>query len=250
MCARLLHVDLHTMCKPTLVFETKDERGERIRVLQARTTRESATYLGDRYTELAFGYYRLFDRTFEAMPDARRILMLGGGGYAWPKHVIANRPDVRMDVVEVDGRVTQLARRYFYLDRLFEEFDLESTGRLGIVCADAAEWLAGQARGPYDAIVNDCFDGGKPVWDLLAEDVLAATRRALVPSGLYLLNVVASLEGDDFEPLRKTVSALLGTFAHVHVVPTTLSDLSSHQNVLVVGTDGTCTFSGELAGLQ
>jgi hypothetical protein len=50
--------------------------------------------------------------------------------------------------------------------------------------------------------------------------------------------------------LRDTVSALLDAFAHVHVVPTKFADLPYRQNVLVVGTDGDHSFSGELAGLR
>jgi len=249
---RLLAIAPRALCKPTYVLATKADDGTPIRTLRVRGTNESATYLGDRYCELAFDYYRLFDRAFEGTNDTRRILMLGGGAYAWPKHVIATRPDAHLDVVELDPEVTRLARRWFYLDRLFEDFDLAATGRLAIHHADATDFLreAGEkGLGPWDAIVNDCFRGGLPVWDLLTPDVLAAAHALLAPGGRYLVNVVASLEEPGIEPLRQTVAALADVWAHVHVVPTTLADFERRQNVLVVATDADASFEGELAGL-
>ena len=45
-----------------------------------------------------------------------RMLVLGGGGFAYPKFALMSHEGLRMDVIEYDGEITRLARRWFYLD--------------------------------------------------------------------------------------------------------------------------------------
>ena len=98
------------------VRQVRDHDGEPVRVLQTGGVYQSATYLDERRMEPVFSYYRAFDHAFTLRPDTRRVLMIGGGGYAWPKHVLATRDDVSLDAVEIDASVTEVARRWFFLD--------------------------------------------------------------------------------------------------------------------------------------
>lgn len=40
--------------------------------------------------------------------------MIGGGGYSYPKDYLQKNDEARMDVVEIDPKITELAREYFY----------------------------------------------------------------------------------------------------------------------------------------
>ena len=70
------------------VKRVHDEGGDEIRVLVQGGVYQSASYVGERWAEPVFAYYRAFDDVFEsedAMRDAYghgidRMLMLGGGG--------------------------------------------------------------------------------------------------------------------------------------------------------------------------
>ena len=74
---------------------------------------QSASYVGERWAEPVFAYYRAFDDVFEAegaMRDAYghgidRMLMLGGGGFAYPKFALMSHESLRMDVIEYDARL-------------------------------------------------------------------------------------------------------------------------------------------------
>ena len=47
--------------------------------------------------------------------------MIGGAGYSFPKGFISTRETGTIDVVEIDGRLTDLAHKYFFLDELKKE---------------------------------------------------------------------------------------------------------------------------------
>ena len=60
------------------------------------------------------------DRVLTSMygHGVRRVLALGGGGFAWPKHALLARPDLVMGVVELDPKVIECAEAWFYVERL------------------------------------------------------------------------------------------------------------------------------------
>ena len=93
------------------VFSVEGPHGETVRVLDVGGAYQSATYLGKRRYEPVFEYYRSFDAAFSCGIPVRRALMIGGGGCAWPKHAAATRRDVRIDVLEEDPHIIDIARR-------------------------------------------------------------------------------------------------------------------------------------------
>ncbi len=269
------------------VFCVRNAAGAEVRVLQKGGVWQSATYVDDRRFEPVFAYYRAFDHMFEAARTGgvavRRVLMLGGGGFAYPKHALTARPDLRMDVVEIDPAIVQAARDYFFLDELEERLAEEaaaageSTSRLRVItcdgracleaCAQAqgagsaagalgagpAENSAGQgAAAPdgatrYDAIINDTFSGREPVRALATVEAARAAHACLVPGGLYLANVVSRAGGADVEFLRSVVATLAQVFARVHVL-TAFDDEAGEDNYLVIATDDErATFSEAIA---
>ena len=131
---------VRTMSGPALVYVMRDDAGEPVRVLRTGGVLQSATYLGEGRMEPVFEYYRAFGRLFDLRPDARRVLAIGGGGFAFPQLVAAGHPGVRTDVVEIDPAVIRAARRWFFLD---EAVSLARTsgGELSVTCDDGRRFL-------------------------------------------------------------------------------------------------------------
>lgn len=231
-----LHMSMMTMAGRASVYHLRDDKGFKVRVLEVEGTMESATQLGERYCELVFEYTKLYDLMLRARIPLRRALMLGGGGFSYPKHAIASYPELAMDVVEIDEDVTDLAFEFFYLDRLFEEYDLEENERLRIFTADALDYLQ-ETPDTYDAILNDCFAGGKPVAALASESCARLVKQRLTPGGVYLTNVVAALTGRKSHFLREQVAVLGRVFRHVWVVPLGADDPRTPDNNMVVACD-------------
>lgn len=102
------------------------KNGEMVRVLNIDSGYESATYVDeDKCNELIFEYTKLYDLMFKANIDIKNTLLIGGAGYSYPKYYISHYEDKNMDVVEIDGQITEIAKKYFYLDKLIKDYDLE-----------------------------------------------------------------------------------------------------------------------------
>lgn len=265
------------------VHMVRSPEGEPVRVLQEDGVFQSATYLGDRCFEPVFAYYRGFDAMFEAANgpghparSVRRVLMIGGGGFAYPKHLLTKRDDIDMDVVEFDPAIVRAARRWFYLDELEARLADPTTSRgnrLRVIEEDGRAYLerlaaeaarpraampaantglagargAGAAPESYDAIVNDAFTGREPAHGLSTVEAARAVHGCLAADGLYLENVVSRDDGRDVSFLRDRVATLLSVFAHVHVLQTSDAEFGGEDNYLVVATDGSARFAEAIA---
>ena len=109
-----------TMFGEATVYAMPAEDGSLVRMLNVGGVLQSATYLDERWAQCPFAYLRSFDHMFEAQPTltVRRVLMIGGAGFAYPKQLLVEHPGVQLDVVEIDPAMVDLARREFFLDRL------------------------------------------------------------------------------------------------------------------------------------
>lgn len=236
LARRALVLDAHllrTMAGPALVYTTRDADGAPLRVLRTGDVYQSATYLGERRMEPPFAYHRSFARAFDLVPDARRLLVIGGGGFAFPKLVAAEHPRVRTDAVEVDPAVVEAARRWFFLD---EAMATQSAGggELSVIVDDGRRFLDRAAAGSYDVMVVDAFVGSEPVASLATAEAAASARRALGPKGVYLANVVSREGGADVGFLRGAVATLTTAFTHVSVVCATDEARAGEDNYLVI----------------
>lgn len=232
------------------VKSARGAQGERVRVLQQGGVYQSATYLGRRRFEPVFEYIRAFDAMFEA-EDAmcagaghgiERVLMLGGGGYSYPKHALTEHRDLAMDVVELDASITLLARRWFFLD----ELERLASGRLRLITSDARSYMvqALSEGARYDAVVNDCFAGAAPVRSLATVEALCQAKVCLRQGGLYLANVVSTHEGENIDFLRSVVATAHAVFEHVWVVPCVDETFAGEDNYLVIASDEPYEFEG------
>ena len=243
-----IRLEMRTVTGPALILDLVGEDGEKVRMLVVNGTIESATYLDDLRYDLVFDYLRTFDVMYEAGRPVAHALMLGGGGYSYPKHIVRHHPETSIDVVEVDPAMTRIARKHFFLGDLEREYDCAATGRLRTYCDDGRAFLEGAAGRPrYDAILNDSFSGNDPAASLMSVEAARAVRDRLAEGGLYLMNVVTSPDGTGTGTLLlQAVERTLGeVFSHVHVIPCDPASPSASDNVIVVATDATCDLPGE-----
>ena len=262
---------IRTMSGPAVIYIAADN----VRVLRSGGVFQSATYLDGHRFEPVFEYYRGFDAMFASgTPLASTfghrmtgVLMLGGGGFAYPKHVLTSRSRIALDVVEIDPAVVGAARRWFFLDELescLAAPESSRGNRLRTFVADGRSFIEDdgdlfelslpgtdypngsveRARGSarYDAIINDCFSGREPVRSLATLEAAQAVRRRLVPGGVYLANVVSRASGADLSFLRDVAATLSLAFAHVHIIPCADGEFGGEDNYLVVATDSDVEF--------
>ena len=221
-----------TMFGKARVYQVADDEGSPVRLLEVGGIVQSGTYLDERYDELLFEYLKRYDIMFESDRPVESVLVLGCGGYDYPKHLIAHHPEVSVDAVEIDPAITAIAQRYFFLDRVIEEHDAVETGRLSMICDDALEHLRKTDR-TYDAIVNDTFDAGTPPAHLTTAEFAKAVSDRLTDGGMYLTNIVSPLAGPGTAFLDEQVGLLQEVFGNARVIPCATDSLTEADNVIV-----------------
>ena len=222
------NLDLHIVrlgLRPRLAYTVAGPDGEPVRVLSSGGVFQSATYLGERRTEPVFEYYRAFGRVLEGVAaEAPRVLVVGGGGFAVPKHARELRPDARIDVVEIDAKVIEAARRWFFAD--------DAGAR--VICGDGFDFVRGAAlRGEkYDFIALDAFSGEEPVASLASSEAARAYAALLAPGGALAANVVTT--GGDATFLRDFQTTLEAGFGRVDLVCCPDDAWAAEDNFLLV----------------
>ena len=233
-----------TMFGKAEVFTLQTEDDTPVRVLYVDGGFQSATYLGEDRFQPVFAYYRAIDFVFQLGRPIHRMLMIGGGGFSYPKYMLMNEnslhQDARMDVVEIDPAIVDIARRHFFLDEVEWLHGPFGTGRLGIIVADGTQVLRASASDAYNVVVNDSFDGTDPTDVLLSPDALAQAKRVMTADGIYLVNAIA----EDAEQAAPLAHALHGVFAHVYLLPCTDEEFDGSSNNLIVASDVPCSFPG------
>lgn len=218
---------------------------ENIRILNIDGWFESATFTDEwKQYDLVFEYTKYYNKMFDANIDINNVLLIWWGWYSYPKYYISHYGDKKMDVVEIDSKITEIARKYFYLDKLIKDFDLEKNGRLTLINEDGRTYLNNNEK-LYDAILNDAFSGDNPAKTLTTLENIRNIKKSLKENWVYLTNIISSLEWNKSKFLRAEVNTLKKVFNNVYVIPcNTDNNLYISQNTMVIASDDELMLDG------
>ena len=231
--------------------------GRQMRLLLVEDTQQSALWLDDPYGDLPFPYLQRFDLAFyeNNAPEknntpkqndaSERLLLIGGGGFAWPRHMLANYPSASLDVVELDEQIVTLARKWFYVDELERQFGSSGENRLHIYTVDGRSYLESMPPNKrYDVILNDCFIAHKPAESLMDVSAAELIHAHLNANGMYISNIVSALMGPQATILNTVIHMLCAHFAYVDVIPCSLEEPTEPGNIVVIASDQQRNFPG------
>lgn len=230
-------VSYDTQYGRVVIYNSK-KNNENVRILNIDSGYESVTYTEeDKINELALEYSEYYNLMFDANIEINDVLLIGGGGYSYPKYYISHYPEKKMDVVEIDEDITKIAKKYFYLDKLIEDYDLENNKRLNFITDDGRIFLNKNTK-KYDAILNDAFSGNTPAKTLTTIECIQNIKKSLNENGLYLSNIISALEGDDSKFIKAEVATLKQVFKNVYVFRCYPDDdINLPENNMVIATD-------------
>lgn len=209
----------------TLVFDSEYNRitifdstrdGQPVRYMKMASGFESATYTDEELrNELIFGYFTTVTNVTDITgKNDGDMLMIGGAAYQYPKYVLAHS-NANIDVVEIDSKVTGLAKKYFYLQDCIDEFDKNGT-RLGLYTQDAKVYIK-QCDKKYDAIFNDAFTGSEPVRTLTTLESVKEFDSLLNEDGIYVVNMISGVNFENSEFLRAECKTISQVFEHIYI---------------------------------
>lgn len=234
-------VSYDTQYGRVLIYNTL-ENDEPVRMLNIDSGYESATFIEEeKRNDLVFEYTKYYDLMFNANIDIKDTLLIGGAGYSYPKHYISKNIDKNMDVVEIDGEITEIAKEYFYLNDLIEEYNLNENKRLGLITDDGRTYLNNNMK-KYDAILNDAFSGSSPAKTLTTKEAAEKIKGSLNENGVYLTNVISSLDGENSKFIKAIINTLKQVFKNVYVIPCNTIETNTVQNNMVIASDDELKF--------
>ncbi len=216
--------------------------GEYVRMLEVEGAQESACYPEEgRHFDLVFGYTKAFDLAYHHAPEESDTLLIGGGGFSYPKYAMSHFPKRRMDVSELYWEIVDLAKKYFFLDELYEKHDVRKSGRLHVYAGNGLTRLK-KTEKLYDVIINDAFRGNNPDLTFVMPDTVELIKSRLKPDGVYAINVLTAMSGLAASSGKLVRATLQESFAHVKMIrvyPET--DAYLQQNCLFLASDADLT---------
>lgn len=176
-----------------------------------------------------FGYLRAVDLVPAIRPDAERVLLIGLGSGAAAMRLHELRPELDIDVVEIDPTVVDMAREWFgYRD------SENGNDRITTHVGDGRSWLAAQTDAQFDAIVLDTYFADSIPFHLTTREFLELTKDRLAEDGIVSANLIGAVEGDKSELLRsmhETWTSVFGDVAFYPVPSNGSLDLESFANI-------------------
>lgn len=153
---------------------------------------------------LALVYSRMMMASLLFCPKPQRMLMVGLGGAAVSSCLGQWFPNLKIDIVEVDGKVIELSKKYFSLSesnrcRVFEE-----DGRVFIKKRKGQE--------PYDWIILDAFKSGSIPYHLKTQEFYKEIREVLSPGGVLGSNLYG--KGNTLKP--RDTKTFLSVFPQIY----------------------------------
>ncbi len=200
-----------------------DANGKKYYAVQVDMAYESLVTEDNELTDNYLKYYDLCDY----YNNSDNVLMIGGAAYAYPTYYLKNFEDKKIDVVEIDEKMTQISEKYFELDR--------NNSRINIYHQDGRTYVNNCDK-KYDCILIDAFKGTNVPFQLTTYEAIKNAKNCLNEDGIVITNVLSSLEGENSKFLQYEFSTYKSVFNEVKIfrVDTSLSK-DELQNIILVG---------------
>ncbi len=201
--AEVIHQE-KSLYRNILVEDNNDLRCLKFNVKSTKS--QQSCFYKSQPQKLVFNYTKLLMSGLLLNPEPKRILIIGLGGGTMSNTLAQLFPNSRIDNIEIDNAVINVARRYFD----FHESELIKThnqdGRIFIKRA----LLKKQT---YDWIILDAFNGDYIPEHLLTKEFLQEAKHLLSENGILTANTFSLSELYAHE--SATYKAVFGDFYQV-----------------------------------
>ena len=232
-------IDVDTTYNRIQIFDYTDPITNRqVKKLKIGTETNSSMFLDS--DELVHEYTKHYHLAEHFNPNFKTALMLGGGGYSYPKDFLLKYPTATIDVIEIDPKVTELAKKYFRL---------KENPRLTIYHEDGRVYL-NKTQKKYDIIFGDAFSSYYSLpYQLTTKEAIQKKYDILNDEGVVLVNIISSMEGEKSQFLRAEYVTYKSIFPQVYLFPVNRPDnekvvqgiilvaLKSNRNQVLNSTD-------------
>ncbi|MCD6405401.1 MAG: fused MFS/spermidine synthase [Planctomycetes bacterium] len=133
--------------------------------------------------------------------EPRRALFIGLGAGAIPKFFARAFPDCRCDVAEIDAKVVDVARRYFFFPEL---------PNVHVTVMDGRMFLR-RSEGDYDIIFLDAYRDQMIPFHLMTREFFKELKSKLSPQGFLVSNAAVKDTSQLYPWMLRTYQTSFGT---------------------------------------
>ena len=155
-------------------------------------------------------YTYFFDLPKYYYKNYSKSLLIGGAAYTYPTYFYSDErnKDIKMDVVEIDPVMTEIA---------VSEFDLDlSNPSLKNITQDARSYINFTDE-KYDAIFMDAFKGDEVPFELTTIQCVHKMKDMLNENGVIIVNLLSAVEGAEEDFLHHEYATYKACFDDVKV---------------------------------
>ncbi len=199
-------------------------KGRPTRFFQLDRSSSGAMFLDS--DELVYDYskYYVLYKLLSIRPQ--RALIIGGGAYSIPKAVINSLPQAKVDVVEIEPSLYDLAIQYF---RLTE------TKRLKNFAEDGRRFLL-KSHTDYDLIFADAYYSlfSVPI-HFTTKEFFNLVKSKLSQDGIFILNFSGDLDKDTDSLTLSEIKTFRSVFSNSYFFAVDSPDSKKPQNIIFLG---------------
>lgn len=212
-----------------------EENGNKYKTLQVDTGLES--YINQETGQMGASYLYYYDLFEYYNKESESALMIGGAAYTYPMHYLKKYEDKKIDVVEIDEKMAQIAEDEFGLDK--------NNPNLGLITQDGRSYLNYNEK-KYDTIFIDAFKGLTVPFELTTYEAMQKVYNNLNENGTVITNIISSVEGDDSDFIKYEYSTYKAVFDDVKVFKVNPKhENNEEQNLILVGFKGSTNINSE-----
>ncbi len=154
--------------------------------------------------QLALIYSNMMMASLLFCPKPRRLLMIGLGGAAVTNVLSEWFPDLKIDVVEIDAKVIEISKKYFFLRESNRYRIFEEDGRVFVQKRKGQEL--------YDWVILDAFKSGSIPYHLKTHEFYKEIHAILSPDGLVGSNLYG--KGNSLKP--RDTKTFMSVFPNIY----------------------------------
>ncbi|HEX42904.1 MAG TPA: tetratricopeptide repeat protein [Phycisphaerales bacterium] len=194
--------------------------------------KHSGIVMGD-LDNLEYFYTHIYAAVSHAVARDKQqmaAMVIGGGGYVYPRYLQKHFPNARIDVVEIDPGVTKAA---------VEAFGLPADSPINTITMDARNYVdellyhrrRGRETVKYDLIFEDAINDYSVPFQLVTKEFNESISQILSEDGVYLVNLIDYFDSGLF--LGSVIATIQETFPYVSVA-TEADSPTAVRNTFVV----------------
>jgi predicted membrane-bound spermidine synthase len=214
---------VYSVDTPYSSLNVVDDWGKKTRTLYLDDFSHSKMYLNDSVKPV-FKYTDFFNLAFGYSSNITSVLFIGGGGFSGPKQFLADYPWVRVDVVEIDSVVVDVAYKFFNVP--------SNQPRLKVFIDDGRSYLKESSK--YDLIILDAYSKSYVPFHLMTQEFFSIVAEHLNDEGVLVSNIIGSTLGDTSRLLWSQVFTAKMSLPSVSLYRTQDVPESVVQNIILI----------------